>query len=65
MSRSYKLLITTIIIMLLVIVFDLTINILLPEKFKLKQFSELDHPAKPGWPLDEDGAFLKGAGVRF
>ena len=35
------------------------------EKFKLKQFSDLDHPAKPRWPLDEDAAFLKGAGVRL
>ena len=35
------------------------------EKFKLKQFDELDHPAKPRWPLDEDAAFLKGAGVSF
>jgi N6-L-threonylcarbamoyladenine synthase len=35
------------------------------EKYKLKQFSELDHPAKPRWPLDEDAAFLKGAGVKF
>ena len=35
------------------------------EKFKLKQFSELDHPAKPRWPLDEDAVFLKGAGVRL
>jgi len=35
------------------------------EKFKLKQFSELDHPAKPRWPLDEDAIFLKGAGVRL
>ena len=35
------------------------------EKFKLKQFSKLDHPAKPRWPLDEDAAFLKGAGVKF
>ena len=35
------------------------------EKFKLKQFSELDHPAKPRWPLDEDAAFLKGAGVKL
>ena len=35
------------------------------EKFKLKQFSELDHPAKPRWPLDEDALFLKGAGVRL
>jgi N6-L-threonylcarbamoyladenine synthase len=35
------------------------------EKFKLKQFSNLDHPAKPRWPLDEDAAFLKGAGVQL
>ena len=35
------------------------------EKYKLKQFSELDHPAKPRWPLDTDAAFLKGAGVKF
>ena len=35
------------------------------EKYKLKQFSELDHPAKPRWPLDEDAAFLKGAGVQL
>ena len=35
------------------------------EKFKLKQFSGLDHPAKPRWSLDEDAAFLKGAGVQL
>ena len=35
------------------------------EKFKLNQFSELDHPAKPRWPLDEDAVFLKGAGVKL
>ena len=35
------------------------------EKFKLKQFSELDYPAKPRWPLDENAAFLKGAGVKL
>ena len=35
------------------------------EKFKLNQFSKLDSPAKPRWPLDEDAAFLKGAGVRL
>ncbi len=35
------------------------------EKFKLKQFSALDHPAKPRWPLDEDAIFLKGAGVQL
>ena len=35
------------------------------EKFKLKQFNDLDHPAKPRWSLDEDATFLKGAGVRL
>jgi len=35
------------------------------EKFKLNQFSELDYPAKPRWPLDENAAFLKGAGVKL
>ena len=35
------------------------------EKFKLNQFSELDHPAKPRWPLDKDAAFLKGSGVKL
>jgi len=35
------------------------------EKFKLKQFDKLDYPTKPRWPLDEDAAFLKGAGVKL
>ncbi len=35
------------------------------EKFKLKQFSNLNHPAKPRWPLDENAIFLKGAGVKL
>jgi len=35
------------------------------EKFKLELFSELDHPAKPRWPLDKDAVFLKGAGVKL
>jgi len=35
------------------------------EKFKLNQFSNLNHPAKPRWPLDEEAAFLKGAGVKL
>ena len=35
------------------------------EKFKIKQFDNLDYPAKPRWPLDENAAFLKGAGVRL
>ena len=34
------------------------------EKFKLKQFNNLDYPAKR-WPLDEKAVFLKGAGVKF
>ena len=35
------------------------------EKFKLKQFDNLDYPAKPRWPLDEKARFLKGAGVKL
>ena len=35
------------------------------EKFKLKKFNDLDHPAKPRWPLDENAVFLKGAGVKL
>ena len=35
------------------------------EKFKLKQFNNLDYPAKPRWSLDEDATFLKGAGIRL
>ena len=35
------------------------------EKFKIKQFDNLDYPAKPRWSLDENAAFLKGAGVRL
>ena len=35
------------------------------EKFKKKQFNNLDHPAKPRWPLDENATFLKGSGVKL
>jgi N6-L-threonylcarbamoyladenine synthase len=35
------------------------------EKFKMKQFDDLDHPAKPRWPLDEKAPFLKGAGIKL
>jgi len=35
------------------------------EKFKIKQFNNLDYPAKPRWALDEEAPFLKGAGVRL
>ncbi len=35
------------------------------EKFKMRQFDNLDYPAKPRWPLDESAAFLKGAGVKL
>ncbi len=35
------------------------------EKYKLKEFSNLSHPAKPRWPLDENAQFLKGAGVKL
>ena len=35
------------------------------EKFKSKKFSNLNHPAKPRWQLDETAPFLKGAGVKI
>ena len=35
------------------------------EKFKKKQFDNLDFPAKPRWQLDEKAVFLKGAGVKI
>ena len=35
------------------------------EKFKLKKFDQLDHPAIPRWSLDEEAVFLKGAGVKL
>ena len=35
------------------------------EKFKSKQFSNLDYPAKPRLSLDENAVFLKGAGLKF
>ena len=35
------------------------------EKFKIKQFNNLDYPAKPRWALDEEAVFLKGAGVKL
>ena len=35
------------------------------QKFKLKQFDNLDFPAKPRWPLDQNAKFLKGAGVQL
>ena len=35
------------------------------EKFKKKQFSNLNYPPKPRWALDEDAIFLKGAGVKL
>ena len=35
------------------------------EKFKIKQFNNLNYPAKPRWALDEEAKFLKGAGVRL
>ena len=35
------------------------------EKYKLKEFSDLDFPAKPRWALDENANFLKGAGVKL
>ena len=35
------------------------------EKFKVKQFNNLNYPAKPRWALDEKAAFLKGSGVKL
>ena len=35
------------------------------EKFKIKQFDNLDYPVKPRWALDEEAKFLKGAGVKL
>tara|TARA_B100000900_G_scaffold391642_1_gene386435 strand:+ start:252 stop:1328 length:1077 start_codon:yes stop_codon:yes gene_type:complete len=35
------------------------------EKFKIKQFNNLDFPVKPRWSLDETAIFLKGAGVNL
>ena len=35
------------------------------EKYKLKQFDNIDFPSKPRWPLDENAPFLKGAGVKL
>tara|TARA_B100000674_G_C37953002_1_gene968185 strand:+ start:1091 stop:2167 length:1077 start_codon:yes stop_codon:yes gene_type:complete len=35
------------------------------EKFKLKEFNNLDYPVKPRWALDESAVFLKGAGVNL
>ena len=35
------------------------------EKFKVKQFDNLDLPASPRLPLDENAKFLKGAGVKL
>ena len=33
--------------------------------YNYAQFNDLDYPAKPRWPLDEDAVFLKGAGVQL
>ena len=35
------------------------------EKYKIKQFDNLDLPASPRLPLDESAKFLKGAGVKL
>ena len=35
------------------------------EKFKMKQFDNLDFPAKPRWQLDNEAVYLKGAGVKL
>ncbi len=35
------------------------------KKFKMKKFDNLDYPAKPRWPLDENASFLKGSGIKI
>ena len=35
------------------------------EKFKLKQFSNLDHTTKPRWTLYKKATFLKSVGVKL
>ena len=35
------------------------------EKFKMKQFDNLDLPANPRLPLDKSAKFLKGAGIKI
>ena len=35
------------------------------EKFKSKKFNNLDFPARPRWPLDDNALFMKGAGVKL
>jgi len=35
------------------------------EKYKLGLNDQLDFPARPRWPLDENAVFLKGAGVKL
>ena len=35
------------------------------EKYKVKKFDDLDLPASPRLPLDENAKFLKGAGVNL
>ena len=35
------------------------------EKYKLNLYDSFDFPVKPRWPLDENAAFLKGAGVQL
>jgi N6-L-threonylcarbamoyladenine synthase len=35
------------------------------ERFKLKKFDTLDHPAIPRWSFDKEAVFLKGAGVKL
>ena len=35
------------------------------EKFKMKEFNNLDYPTRPRWALDNEAKFLKGAGVKL
>ena len=40
-------------------------NFIKNDQLRLQKFynDNLDHPAKPRWPLDEKAPFSKGAGV--
>ena len=35
------------------------------EKYKLRNFSKLDHQALPRWQLDEKANFMKGSGIKL
>ena len=52
--------------MLLLTILNLaTISMIDMKKIKLDQFRELDHSAKPRWPLDVNATILKGDEIKF